>query len=240
MDQDQITAGLNKIYAEGHRIVFWHDPEREFEETLPSITLADTTLIRLDETAALEVKVQLERKDPTGKYLLYAPYPEPTPEDDWLLDIRLYSRSFRADRASIILNDLGLAHQHLRQHLSERAKFFANKERLARVKKLVTAEDDAIDIDRKIMAVLTKVDQPEFFNILISLFDAIPEANLDEPAPAWAEMEKFGVQGAFWDLVASHFGYQDDAPTLKNLLIRLMVSDLDHACRAPLPDGRGR
>ena len=50
-------------------------------------------------------------------------------------------------------------------------------------------------------------------------------------------MEKYGVQAAFWDLVASHFGYRDDAPSLKNLLIRLLVSDLDHACRAPLPEG---
>jgi len=50
-------------------------------------------------------------------------------------------------------------------------------------------------------------------------------------------MEKYGVQGAFWDLVASHFGYRDEAPTLKNLLIRLLVSDLAHACRSELPDG---
>jgi 16S rRNA G527 N7-methylase RsmG len=35
-------------------------------------------------------------------YLLYAPTEEPDYEADWLLDIRLYSRSFQADHASII------------------------------------------------------------------------------------------------------------------------------------------
>ena len=40
--------------------------------------------------------------------------------------------------------------------------------------------------------------------------------------------------GSWW---RGHFGYQDEAPTLKNLLIRLLVSDLAHACRASLPDG---
>ena len=50
-------------------------------------------------------------------------------------------------------------------------------------------------------------------------------------------MEKYGVQAAFWDLVASRFGHQSEAPNLKNLLIRLLVSDLDHACPAPLPEG---
>jgi hypothetical protein len=57
------------------------------------------TTLRLDEIGALEVKIRLEREDPVGKFLLYAPTDEPDYEEDWLLDIRLYSRSFRADRA---------------------------------------------------------------------------------------------------------------------------------------------
>ena len=57
-----------------------------------------------------------------GRYLVYSPAEEPEYEDDWLLDIRLYSRSFRADRASIILQDLGLSSQHLREHLADRTK----------------------------------------------------------------------------------------------------------------------
>ena len=50
-------------------------------------------------------------------------------------------------------------------------------------------------------------------------------------------MEKFGVQPAFWSLVATHFGYQEEVPSLKNLLIRLLVSDFAHACRAELAGG---
>ena len=81
--------------------------------------------------------------------------------------------------------------------------------------------------------------QLEFDNLLlISLFVATPGGHLDAAPPAWAAMEKYGVEAAFWELVASHFGYQDEAPTLKNLLIRLLVSDLDHACRAPSPRTR--
>ena len=56
----------------------------------------------------------MERDEPTGKFLLYSPTEEPDFEDDWLLDIRLYSRRFRADRASILLQDLGLVNLHLR------------------------------------------------------------------------------------------------------------------------------
>jgi uncharacterized protein (TIGR02687 family) len=238
MEAQRIEQYLGRLFrTEGHRIVFWYDPEREFEDTLTALDLSDVSLLRLDEHSALETKVRLEQEDPTGRYLLYAPFEPPEPDQDWLLDMRLYSASFSADRASMLLAELGLTQQSLRQHLAERAKFFANRDRLERLKKLINLDDGGLDIDRKIIAVLTKADQPEFFNILISLFDAIPEGNLDTLPPTWEEMDKYGVQAAFWELVASHFGYQDDAPTLKNLLIRLLESDLDHACRVALPDG---
>ena len=152
--------------------------------------------------------MRLELTDTQGRYLLYAPSEPPEVEQDWLLDVRLYSASFRADRASMLLSELGLAQQSLRLHLAERARFFASRDRLERLKRLVSPNDSALDIDRKIIAVLAKADQPEFFNVLIALFDSIPEGHLDALPPAWGEMEKFGVQAAFWDLAEGQFGYQ--------------------------------
>ncbi len=238
MEAQPIEQGLRRLFQdEGHRLVFWNDPDREFEEILATLHLEAVTLLRLDEHPALAVKVRLEQEDPTGRYLLYAPVEPPEPEQDWLLDIRLYSVSFRADRASMLLAELGLTQQALRPHLAERARFFASRERLERLKKLVSPDDGALDLDRKLIAVLVKADQPEFFTVLIALFDAIPEGNLDVSPPAWDELEKQGVRASFWALVASHFGYREETPSLKNLLIRLLVSDLDHACQAALPEG---
>jgi hypothetical protein len=120
-DLQQIHTALNRLFhEEGQRIVFWNDPEREFLESLPSIVLSDVTTLRLDEIGALETKIHLERENPVGKFLLYTPAEEPDYEEDWLLDIRLYSRSFRADRASILVQELGLAHHHLRAYIAER------------------------------------------------------------------------------------------------------------------------
>jgi len=230
-------ALAERFHTDGQRIVFWHDPECEFEDVLDGLHLDNVSVLHLDQHPAQAVKVRLEQEDPTGRYLLYAPFEPLAPGQDWLLDMRLYGASFSADRASMLLADLGLTQQSLRQHLAERAKFLANRDRLERLKKLVTPADTELDIDRKIIAVLARADQPEYFNILIALFDAIPDGNLDEPPAAWAELEKYGVQGAFWGLAVGHFGYRNEAPSLKNLLIRLLVSDLDHACRTPLPEG---
>ena len=237
MDTSQVTKGLQKLYREeGARIVFWHDPEREFEETLSELALDDVELLHLDETPALAVKVRLEHEDADGRYLLYAPFEQPAQDDDWLLDIRCYSASFRADRASILLNELGLNQQAMRPHLAARARFFASQERLKRLKKLVSPDDGELDLDRKILAVLARADQPEFFNILISIFHAIPGGNPDVLPACWENMQKFDVEDAFWQLVDNSFGYREEQPALKNLLIRLLLSDFAQACRQSLPD----
>ena len=138
MDTKQINDALDRIFhEESQRIVFWNDPEREFHNALPFLMLEGVNIVRLDEVGALEAKIRIERDDPTGRYLLYSPAEEPEYDKDWFLDVRLYSRSFRADRASIILQDLGLATQSLRDHLAARRKFCDNKDRLQKLADLL-------------------------------------------------------------------------------------------------------
>lgn len=239
MNLTQLNSALNAVFdAEKPRIVFWHDPEREFTEILPDLELPAVTLIKLDEVGALKAKIRLERDDPEGKYLLYSPHEEPDFDNDWLLDIRLYSRSFRADRASIILDDLGLAHQSMRLHISQRRKFFDNKERLQKLKQLVSPTDDELALDRKMLAVVIRADQPELFNILRTMFDAVAQGDdidLDEAPAAWAQIEKFDLDSSFWQLVRGAFGYTDEDPNLRNLLIRLFVADFARKLDAELP-----
>ena len=212
MDTKQLDDALARLFVDdGERIVFWHDPAQEFLDfmnRLPFLTFGNTTvhIIRLDQVSLLATKIRLERDEPDSRFLLYAPTEEPDYADDWLLDIRLYSRSFRADRASIILDELGLENHHLRDHLSQRRRFFDNKERLQKLKTLVTSTDTAVDLDRKMLAVVVKADQPELFTILRTLFhtwtdvedtDAI---DLGEPPACWEQIDKFDLAQSFWQV----------------------------------------
>jgi hypothetical protein len=80
----QIGTALRRIYEEEkHRIVFWYDGEREFEDAIADLALDGVTLLRLDQIGAMELKVLLELEDTEGKYLLYAPFHEPLLRDDW-------------------------------------------------------------------------------------------------------------------------------------------------------------
>jgi hypothetical protein len=101
MNIKQIKDSLNKIFnEENKRIVFWYDTEKEFEDTLSSFEIDGVTILDLSKTGSLELKIRLELEDTNGKYILYAPYPEPAPEKDWLYDIRLYSKTFHAGMCS--------------------------------------------------------------------------------------------------------------------------------------------
>jgi uncharacterized protein (TIGR02687 family) len=247
MDTKQLNDALAKLFVDaGERIVFWHDPAHEFIDfmnRLPFLTFDHTTvqIIRLDEVAGLETKIRLERDDPEGRFLLYSPTEEPDYDDDWLLDIRLYSRSFRADRASIILDELGLENHHLREHLAARRKFFDNKDRLQKLKALVASNDTADDLDRKMLAVVLKADQPELFTIIRTLFHAFTEVehedeiDLGNSPPCWDHIEKFDLAQPFWRFITNTFGYREESPSLRNLLIRLLATDYAHHLQGTVP-----
>lgn len=239
MDTKQLNDALERLFSEEkERIVFWNDPEREFTNTLPFILLEGVETLRLDQTGAFETKLRIEQ-DTGSRFLIYSPAEEPDYEDDWLLDIRLYSRSFRADRASILLDQLGLQNQHLRPHIAARRKFFDNKDRIAKLKSFVTPDDNAADLDRKMLAVVTKADQPELFNIIRTLFHAFTEGkecDIQSPPPVWEHIEKFDLDEPFWQMIKTAFGYTEESPTLGNFLIRLFVTDYAQQLKAALPE----
>ena len=241
MNIKQITDSLNKIYQEENkRIVFWYDTEGEFGEVLPSLELVDVSIIRLDETAALEVKIMLELADTGNRYLLYSPGPEPAHEDDWLLDIRLYSHIFHADKASIILNDLGLSRRSMRSYCHSRKIFFNSKERTEKLKKWVKSEDQEEDLDLKMLAVITKAEHPDALVVFMKLFAAFCGKGFylpDNEPKIWTDIIKLDLEKPFWDLVARTFGYVADSPSLSDLLIRLLVTDFVNTLKTSPPAG---
>ncbi|MDB6134349.1 MAG: hypothetical protein JWM59_2592 [Verrucomicrobiales bacterium] len=239
MNSDQISTALTRLYQDqGHRIVFWNDPDREFQEVLEQLALEGVTPIRLDGESALEVKKRLELDDPKGKYLLYSAKEPPPMEEDWLLDIRHYAHNFRADKASILLHDLGLITHGLRAHLILRRRFFESRDRVKKLLPLVQPTDMEAELDRKMTAVLLKSDQPELFSFLRVLFQEMADtAELDFaiPTAGWELLQKLELDGVFWKEVFGRFGYTEDTPSLGNLLIRLLATDFAESLRGSGP-----
>ena len=189
MSLQRIIESLTALF-ETHNVIFWHDVENQFSAEIETLTPDNVCLVRLDESAALQVKINIERQ-PQQQWLLYSVNPEPEKKLDWLLDIRLRSKTFNADSISILLDDLGLTSQQaLRDYFKSRAKFCRSKERIERLKRFVVPTDNADDIDCKMLAVLTRADQPELFTILLRLFANMVSDNEVEfnPPKLWQDI----------------------------------------------------
>lgn len=250
MNTSQVTDALSKFYEE-HRIVFWNDPRGEFLESLADTAPEGVTVIRPDETGALAAKIRIEIDEPQTKFLVYSPHEEPVPEKDWLLDIRLYSKTFTADAASLILDELGLESQTLRSHIAKRMPFFASQDRRAKLLRWVSPQDMEADLDKKMLAVVVGADQAETFTILIKLFSSMTpngseaatllgfhSAHLSVPA-VWKDIVRFGLEEYFWKLADATFGYRSDQPEIGKLLVHVFVSEFASHAGEKLPSSLG-
>ena len=234
MSNARISDSLSALFA-NHRIVFWHDVDAEFSGFVDTMAMEGVQLIRTDEQSNLRIKLQIEG-EPDQHWLLYSNKSEPEPSKDWLLDVRLRSKTFRADSTSILLEDLGLTTISLRTHLKERTKFLRAKDRVDRLKRLVLPTDSAEDLDRKMLAVIARTDLPELFAILQRVYGAFvanESADLTAQPKVWSDICSNDLEPVFWELVRQQLGYSDAQPNLRDLLIRILVTDF---CRSLLGD----
>ncbi|NOT17071.1 MAG: BREX-1 system phosphatase PglZ type A [Sulfuriferula sp.] len=237
MNNQKISESLASLFTT-HSVVFWHDVDAEFVGVLDSLDLDEVQFIRLDDTSALRVKLDLECAS-NQRWLIYSNKSELEPSKDWLLDIRLRAKTFSADSTSILLDDLGLASQTLRGHLKERTKFLRAKDRVERLKRLVVPLDTAEDLDRKMLAVLVRADQPEFFAMLLRLFAALAaedEVDLNAQSKSWQEIVANDLAPAFWALAKQEMGYEEAEPTLRDLLLRILVTDFCRSLLGAIPE----
>lgn len=142
MDIEQVIAELNQRFSMplqefySRRVIFWYDEDKDFADKLDQINIKDVELLVLTGSNNFEAKKLLTRDKPDTNFLVYCPISVPTPDDDWLLDIKLYSESFRADLISIWMNELWLSrYNSLRPKVKKYRKFFNAKDRRAKFKR---------------------------------------------------------------------------------------------------------
>lgn len=235
MDTKQLEQGLAQaFFTENHRIVFWYDPEGSFADELAQLALPDVCVLNMQQESTFGLKLRLELDDPNGKYLLYFPSPEPQPHHDWLLDIKLYSRSFYADRTSLIFNELGLQQQSLRDQLTQRVEFLDSKARVAALKKLVPADADAVQLDHCMIAVALGAPSADITTLLLTLADEAVQDNhgLESNPKSLEKVGKYRLMPALLLALRDEVGYPASAAELSgeqafnfgHFLIRLLTT----------------
>lgn len=228
MDSEKVIQDLNQRFAQPlpefykRRIIFWCDEEREFEDKLDEIVLNDAKLIALTGANYFAVKKLLGVEDTTGNYVVYCPLSYDKPEDDWLLDIRLYSEEYRADLISNWMDEMGLTQTvALRKQVKEYRKFFKASVRREKVSKQKNTPSVPRQLDMAIMGALA------------GIVDVTPNAIIKKVLCAgldtgtnslYCDYIDYGADKAFWDMVQKGTGYVEDAPDLGHLAAHILLT----------------
>ena len=115
------------------RVLFWYDGRREKRQTFDELWLTDIEKRAVDGNE-FSLKYEILRVQPDKKFLLYFPYAEPKPSENWLLDIQLANRIFYDDEIGMWISELHLD-PGMRTLLSQYQAFFKkaeNREKFSR------------------------------------------------------------------------------------------------------------
>lgn len=230
MNIEQIASALQDIFSEPlqdgeqRKIVFWVDKDKEFIEEIDQFVLDDVKVLTLLDNNQFYTKYLLEEEDTASNYLIYTNL-ELGLENNWLADTVFYSKTFYADRISLIINDLQID-PALRGVVKKYERFFQNKERYRKFQAIGIETYSEESIELAIMSVLSNVKVPDFEDILKTV---LTETLDDENNKYLQQMDKFFDVAVFWRYVSSIYGYERENPSLKTLLIHLAVTAFSHS-----------
>ncbi len=112
-------------------------------------------------------------------YLLYFPSESPKDIENWLLDLLLQGHEFKADRASLALQEVGLPYD-FRELVMEHVGFYEAPKRMQAFRELLTPDGDSASLRLKMMAVLAKTE-PDIDTLLLSFLAKDSSDSLFDP-----------------------------------------------------------
>lgn len=205
-----------------HRVVFWHDPDGQYNSDLDSLDLPGVTTLRVgnDEYG---IKYRLLQEQPNDKILVYRSGQVLAGIDNWLLDLELAYGVFTADRSSIIAEDLGLTADGVEEALQEHLKFFNATKRVQSLKALLSPGDDAARLRAKMSAVV--LGQRE--HSLLEITRTLLSENAKGQHSRFDALADYGLDDFFWRGVASIYGYQSTSLSIDDFILWMFRKAID-------------
>lgn len=216
MNTDRIIQQLNQRFAAPlpkfykRRIIFWHDEDGEFRDRLDEIALNDAKIVALTGSNNFAVKKLLAAEDTTSNYLVYCPLSYEKPEDNWLLDIELYSEEFRADRISIWMDELGIpATPVMRKQMKKYRKFMNAKTRRRKIAGQSRTPAVPAQLHMAVMGALCGIRDVTPAAIIGKVLKAGRDIDTND---LYRKFVNYGADEAFRSMVKQETGYSLDLP----------------------------
>lgn len=209
MELESIIKQLNQKFAEPlpefyeRRIIVWNDEDQSFIDKLEDFELDNAKLLILNEKNNFEVKRILSHDDLTSNYLLYNPF-NTDMEDDWLLDIKLFSDVFRADQLSMWMQEMNIISTPALRKSIKMYQGFLNA--ISR-RKLVSQFGDEIDKPSKLhLAILASICKVRTLNPK-DIIKAVMADGYDLKNGLKISLLQYNASDTFWALVNKATGF---------------------------------
>lgn len=190
-------------------LVFWYDvqgADRDLTEIEQALHKEGIKFWTLSDHNAFQTKILLEQEDTSHSYLIYAPFAKPKDEDNFLLDILLYSGKygeFQADEIAIMMKELRIDHLAVRPFIEKYWSFFKNKQRVAKFKKLLPNSLSVESVKQTMLAVLANakgIQPPEL------LKSVVVSGGLVSMNETLLQIQKYMDSSLFYEIVEDYFG----------------------------------
>jgi len=200
---------------ERHRLVFWYDAAQEWDESFETFVAEGVIKVRVNNDE-FGTKVRIVRQ-PDTRYLIYVPGPKPADGENWLLDLLLQGHEYRADRASLALQEVGLP-QDFRSVVEEHSAFFNSAKRVQALRELLAPDDQLRDVRLKMMSVLAGAP-PDVDSLLVQFLGVGAEGSSADPAAD--ALAAASLTQPFWREVSRLFSYSAVDPTVRDFAVTL-------------------
>lgn len=228
MDLQNIQNQLNTEFAkDSTKYIFWFDDKAEYEDEVSELQLGDVKLHILDGTNWLYSKYLLNEEDTESKYLIYAPFPRPSDEENPLADMYYYSIPYYTDRVSQTSQEMGIDNR-FKEQLSQYTRFWKNKNNIEKFKNLGIDHFNQQTIDIGLIAVLVDVKIPNFEEITKQLI-------LGDNTKYMKALKDNGITDKFWELCNVFFGYRSDKPSIDDLAASMIVTYAASSLKGAVP-----
>ncbi|MBT3281605.1 BREX-1 system phosphatase PglZ type A [Candidatus Woesearchaeota archaeon] len=228
-----IKGLLSKFNAresyETRKIVFWYDTdktakEEDIKEIQSELEKQDIKIVILKNNF-FEIKKIIEHDNPESNFLVYSQENEKKYEENWLLDVQLYSTRFENSRVADVKSIFNIDGSKLDKFIDAHYNFFQSKTRVELLIQLYHPSWDESDFEKGLLAVITRTKVLDTNSIVRNLLIKSLEEQENE---FWLDIEKYNISSSFWDLVKNTYGYKSDYPKLSKLFYSFIVTHIEY------------
>ncbi len=224
IDYQEARKEIIKLFsrkdASGRKIIFWYDPPANFKDDITSDSY-DCCKVVLCDKNEFAIKKTIEHDDLESNFLIYSPAEKPADNENWLIDILIYSDEYYADTVALTMRRMNLTNTDLRRVIEWHSKFFDAESRTRKLSNYVTVNDEMkpSDLRMAMMCVLVKAASRSVESVLTELvFD-------NSEAVKYNELKKYGFEDYLWDEICRYYNYEGDQK-IETLIKRFMFTAL--------------